>query len=94
MVRTSGLREKEIINVKDGKKLGMISDIEVNLENGQIEAIVIPGPGRILGFFGKNEDYVIKWNNIVRIGVHVILVDLKSEWEHDREHRIEAERIG
>ncbi|WP_202709109.1 YlmC/YmxH family sporulation protein [Sporosalibacterium faouarense] len=91
MVRTSGLREKEIVNVKDGTKLGLISDIEVNLEAGMIEAIIIPGPGKVLGLFGKNEDYVIKWEDIVRIGVHVILVDLKTEWDRDKEYRVEAD---
>ncbi|MTI49031.1 MAG: YlmC/YmxH family sporulation protein [Firmicutes bacterium] len=91
MVRTSGLREKEIVNVKDGTKLGLISDIEVNLEAGRIEAIIIPGPGKVLGLFGKNEDYVIKWEDIVRIGVHVILVDLKTEWDRDKEYRVEAD---
>lgn len=91
MIKTSDLREKEVVNVKDGSKLGLISDIEVNLEAGRIEAIIIPGPGKILGLFGKNEDYVIKWQNIVRIGVHVILVDLKSEWEKDSNYRVESE---
>ena len=79
MVKTSDLREKEVINVRDGTRLGLISDIEVNLEKGIVEAIVIPGPGKILGIFGKNQDYVIKWKNIVRIGSDVILVDFNFQ---------------
>jgi len=80
MVRASDLKEKEVVNVRDGSKLGLISDIEVNLEKGEIEAIVIPGPGRILGLFGKNQDYVIEWNKIVKIGTHVILVDFNLDY--------------
>lgn len=91
MVKTSGLREKEIVNVKDGSRLGYISDIEVNLQEGKIEAIIIPGPGRVLGFFGKNEDYIIRWENIIKIGVHVVLVDLSPEWENHKENRVEKE---
>ena len=91
MVKTSGLREKEIVNVKDGSRLGYISDIEVNLQEGKIEAIIIPGPGRVLGFFGKNEDYIIRWENIIKIGVHVVLVDLSPEWENNKENRVEKE---
>lgn len=89
MVKASDLREKEIVNVKDGSRLGHISDIEVNLQAGKIEAIVIPGPGRIMGFFGKNEDYIIRWENIVKIGVHVVLVELSPEWENRKENRVE-----
>lgn len=81
MVKTTDLREKEVINVKDGTRIGFISDLEVNLDKGIIEAIVLPGPGRILGLFGKNQDYVIKWQNIVRIGSDVILVDLNVSTE-------------
>ncbi len=81
MVKTTDLREKEVINVRDGTRIGFISDLEVNLDKGIIEAIVLPGPGRILGLFGKNQDYVIKWQNIVRIGSDVILVDLNISTE-------------
>lgn len=81
MVKTTDLREKEVINVRDGTRIGYISDLEVNLEKGTIEAIVLPGPGRILGLFGKNQDYVIRWQNIVRIGSDVILVDLNTSTE-------------
>lgn len=87
MLKASDLREKEIINVKDGTKLGLISDIEVDLEAGRVEAIVIPGPGKILGLFGRNEDYVIRWENIVRIGSDVILVELHPEWEMSSDYR-------
>ncbi len=89
MVKASDLREKEIVNVKDGTRLGLISDIEVNLQDGRIEAIIIPGPGKILGLFGKNEDFIIRWENIVKIGVHVVLVELNPEWEINRDNRVE-----
>jgi len=79
MVKTSDLRDKEIINIRDGTRLGLISDIEVNLERGIVEAIVIPGPGKILGLFGRNQDYVIKWKNIIKIGSDVILVDINLQ---------------
>lgn len=79
--KASDLREKEVINIRDGTRLGLISDIQINLEKGEIEAIVVPGPGKILGLFGKNEDYYIKWDDIVRIGTDVIIVDLHSKYQ-------------
>ncbi|WP_129596421.1 YlmC/YmxH family sporulation protein [Anaerophilus nitritogenes] len=79
MISTYDLREKEIINITDGRRLGYVSDIEVNLEKGRIEALVLPGPGKILNFFGKENDYLITWSEIKKIGVDVILVALKDE---------------
>lgn len=42
MIRTSDLAEKEVITLKDGRNLGPISDIELDLEQGIVEAIVVP----------------------------------------------------
>lgn len=81
MVKTSDLREREVVNVRDGSRLGMISDIEVNLETGVVESVVVPGPGKILGLFGRNQDIVIRWSEIVKIGTHVILVDISQDWQ-------------
>ncbi len=78
MLSTTELREKEIINVIDGRKLGFIYDIEVNLEKGRIEALIVPGPGKFLGIFGKDNDFVVSWKDIRKIGVDVILVELKD----------------
>ena len=47
------------------------------LPEGNIIAIVVPGPCRILGLFGRRDDYVIPWNCIRRIGPDIVLVDIK-----------------
>ena len=74
MVKISEFQIKDVVNVSDGKKLGNIGDIEINLTTGKIEAIVISRSGRVLGFFGKDEDIVLPWRNILKIGEDVILV--------------------
>ncbi|MCF6460015.1 YlmC/YmxH family sporulation protein [Clostridium sp. Cult3] len=79
MVKLSEMREKEVINIRDGAKIGLIYDFEMDLENGKVIAVVIPGPGKILGLFGKDNDLVIHWKNIVRIGTDAILVDINIE---------------
>ena len=76
MIKLSEMREKEVINIRDGVKIGLIYDFEIDLQNGRVMAIVIPGPGKILGVFGKNNDLVINWKRIVRIGIDAILVDI------------------
>ena len=78
MVRISEFQIKDVVNVADGKKLGNIGDIEINLITGKIDAIVISGTGKLLGFFGKDEDVIIPWKNIIKIGEDVILVRYKE----------------
>lgn len=78
MLRISEFQIKDVVNVADGKKLGNISDIEINLISGKIDAIVISGTGKLLGFFGKDEDVIIPWKNIIKIGEDVILVRYKE----------------
>ncbi|WML39018.1 YlmC/YmxH family sporulation protein [Neobacillus sp. OS1-2] len=82
MVKISEFQIKDVVNVSDGKRLGNIGDIEINLTTGKIEAVVISGNGRVLGFFGKDEDIVIPWKNIIKIGQDVILVRYKGGLEH------------
>jgi YlmC/YmxH family sporulation protein len=75
VVKTSELKQKEVININDGKRLGLVSDMEINMETGNLEAIVIPAGGKLLGFFSKENDIVISWSSIKKIGIDVILVD-------------------
>lgn len=74
MTKTSELRTKDVINVVDGRRLGFIGDLELDLEAGRISAIVIPGPGRFMGLFGHERDVVVAWDQIEKIGQDVILV--------------------
>jgi YlmC/YmxH family sporulation protein len=78
MVKTSELKQKEVININDGRRLGLVSDMEINMETGNLEAIVIPAGGKFLGFFSKENDIVIGWSSIKKIGIDVILVDGSS----------------
>ncbi|HWR43249.1 YlmC/YmxH family sporulation protein [Sporomusa sp.] len=82
---TRDLKLKEVINVIDGKRMGNITDIEIDVESGRLTAIVVPGVGKFLGLFGRNEDVVIPWDKINKIGMDVILVEAGnfSELKHD-----------
>lgn len=75
MLKTSDLKIKEVVNVVDGRRLGTITDIEIDLQSGRLTAIVVPGSGKFLGLFGKNDDIVIPWEKIHKIGLDVILVE-------------------
>ena len=75
-MKISDFQTKDVINIVDGKKLGQISDIELDLRHGRIESIVVPSPGRFFGLFGNGADIVIPWSSIVKIGADVVLVKL------------------
>ncbi|MDF2788470.1 MAG: hypothetical protein K0S80_1568 [Neobacillus sp.] len=85
MVKISEFQIKDVVNVADGKKLGNIGDIEINLSTGKIEAVIVTGNGKVLGFFGREEDIVIPWKNIIKIGQDVILVRFKAIEERPAE---------
>lgn len=73
----SELRCKEVINIRDCKKLGRVQDLEFNPCNGCIEKIFIPACGKFGSFFPTEPDFVICFNEIKQIGPDIILVDVK-----------------
>lgn len=96
MVKISDFQTKDVINVVDGKRLGQISDLELDLRQGLIEAIVVPGYSKFMGLFGGGNDMVIPWRNIVKIGSDVVLVKLDESrirtQENDNTIYIERDR--
>ena len=78
-VKFSDLHCKEVIAICDGRRLGYISDICLELPEGRASAIVVPAPCRIFGILGRREDYVIPWRCIKRIGPEIVLVDATPE---------------
>lgn len=72
----SDLRCKEVINISDGCRLGYVSDLELEIPAGRVIAIIVPGPCRFFGLFGRECDYCIPWPCIKRIGEDIILVDV------------------
>lgn len=75
-MKISEFQTKDVVNILDGRRLGQITDLEINLNLGVIDAIVVPGQGKFLGLFGGGNDLVIPWKNIVKIGKDVVLVRL------------------
>lgn len=84
MTRASDLRLRDVVNIPDGSRLGLISDFEVDLETGKVLALVVPGPRRFWGLFGRETEYVIPWDRVRKIGADVILVELPSYTEPSR----------
>ncbi len=73
------LQCKEVICVADGRRMGFVTDILVEVPEGKVTAIVVPGPCRFLGVMGRHEDFIIPWGCIRRVGPDIILVDTKPD---------------
>lgn len=73
--RIAELRYKEVISVEDGSRYGYVGDMEVDLDSGQVRALVVPGRRRFFGLFGREEDKIIPWSAVKRFGEDIILVE-------------------
>ncbi len=82
--RVADLRNKEVVNVASGCRLGYVDDVVVDTGNGQILALIVPGPWRFFGLLGRGEDYVLPWPCVQRIGDDIILVDVPGEIQREK----------
>ena len=73
----SELQCKEVICIGTGQRLGFISDVQIDIPEGKLCAIVVPAPCKGLGLLGHREDYRIPWECIRKIGPDIVLVDAK-----------------
>ena len=92
MIKVSELRQRDVINVVDGRRLGFIKDVELDIAEGKIKALILPGQGgKFLFFFGHNEDIIIPWEKVIRVGIDVILVENPSVVSPQHLKKLKAE---
>ena len=78
-MRMSELKRREVINICDCRRLGFVGDMEFDPCTGQIKAIIVPGPGYICGFLGREKEYVIPFGDICRFGDEIVLVKVDEK---------------
>ena len=74
--KISDLQERQIVNIADGKCLGNIKDIELNVLDGTIQALVLPNTGGFWSMLQNQGDLLIPWQKVIRLGVDVVLIDM------------------
>jgi len=85
MPRVLDIRQKEVINVLNGKRMGTIIDMQFG-NDGRLESITVPGPMRVTDFFrGDRRGILIPWENIQKVGEDVILVSIDPSGIHQRQ---------
>ncbi len=81
----SELRYKEVIDIHSGLRLGYVCDAEYDDKEGRLLSLITPGRAKLFGLMGREDDYVLPWACIARIGRDIILVDSKEQL--GRRHR-------
>ena len=70
------LREKEIIDINSGKKLGNTIDLIFDTGNGRVVGISIAGDKKL---FKKSEEIFISLGQIYNIGDDVVLIATNNQ---------------
>ena len=77
-MRLSKLSGKEIVNLNDGERLGVLgdSDIVIDDKTGKIISLLVPDKKIQFKFFGDREEIEIPWNCIRKIGNDMIIIEI------------------
>lgn len=70
------LRNRDVINICDGARLGRICDIEIDECSGQLLSLIIPGESKMFGLIKSDEELVVPYSAIKKLGDDVILVEV------------------
>ena len=73
------LLEKDIVNIKNGEIVGKFDDVEIDIDKGKITAFYIEESSRFMGILGKSKSRRIRWEDIIRIGIDVIIVNVDDD---------------
>ncbi len=76
MSRGIDFKQKEVIDINEGKILGFIVDVQADFDNGEINSIIVAKTGKIFNSIGGKNNITIPWNSIKKIGEDVILVEI------------------
>ena len=78
-MRISDLKQKEVINICDCKRLGYVGDVDFDMDTGCLLAIIVPGPGCFCGFLVREKEYIIPYSDICQVGRDITLVKVDLE---------------
>lgn len=71
----SDLQSKDIVSTKDGRRIGRIVDLVVD-ERGVIEYLIVEPTKFLKRYISFTSETNIRFDNIIKFGSDVILVDL------------------
>lgn len=84
---------KDVINLQDGCRLGNVCDVQINICDGCVKALIIFGRPRFFGLFGREEDICVPWENVEKFGEDTILVNCEPICRAERACKRKKGRI-
>ena len=75
----SALRNKEVVNIKTGEKIGYVDDLELDTEGSRVVSLIIYGRSRAFGLMGRDEDIIVRCSDIELIGEDTVLVRFEKD---------------
>lgn len=74
-MRLSDLQHKDVVNIVDGKKVGNIIDVSIDIE-GKMSGLIVEKSKFFISMFSNHNEVEISWSQIEKIGEDVILVKM------------------
>ena len=74
----SEFQTKEVINISTGRRFGYIIDVIID-KDLKIKELILEEKRGSKRFMGSREDLSIEWNQIIKIGDDIILVDTRKK---------------
>lgn len=75
-MKLTELEKKDIIDIKTGKKIGKIVDLELDINDGYLIHFIIESNHFIKNLFNNTTELNIKFSQIKKLGEDVILIDI------------------
>ncbi|MEG6521716.1 YlmC/YmxH family sporulation protein [Desulfotomaculum sp. 1211_IL3151] len=77
-MRLSELIGKEIVNINNGARLGVVgeSDVTIDIESGTVVSIILPRRTNFVTMWMDKQQMIIPWDSIRKIGEEVIIVEM------------------
>lgn len=77
-MRMCDLVGKEIVNIYNGARLGVVgeSDMVIDKESGEIQSIILPKKSNFINLWVDRLQLIIPWEAVRKIGSEVIIVEL------------------
>jgi YlmC/YmxH family sporulation protein len=80
-MRLSELSGKEIVNLYDGARMGIIgnSDLVIDENNGKIIYLLIPNKKSSFFLLGEKNYTEVSWDSIRKIGPDIVILEMDSQ---------------
>lgn len=89
----SEIKNKEVVNVSTGLKIGFVDDVQIDTSLSSVVSFVIYGRSRCMGLLGREDDIIIKCENIQLVGEDTILVKFHDDAISPKARSISIENL-